>query len=513
MSFPLFAPSAMPRPVATPRHAAPKQRIKWGWLEWFLIAQTFIPAMLFLPGISSIRFVIRVASFAFALFVWFMIIQSGKARSGSHSFPASNWLKLTIGVLLLLIFHWNSNSPQSAFAQVVLYVAVFSPAFWAASALKTSKQLGRLMTIMLICNGLSALVGLGQVFRPQTFNPPFIPGVTDSDVAVGEGSASVLSYKDDYGRTIVRPCGLSDMAGSAAAAGAAAALIGLAYSLRPIGTLKRLICLGLAFCGVAVIYYSQVRQMLVMLILCLLVLMAIFSAQRSYRYAMVIGTLGAVMIVGALSWVMATSGMVVVERFLGLANENFTESYGKSRGGYVQAALTVVVWDNPVGVGLGWWGTIYGTLGDKSKPNPYWIEVMISAWVYDGGFPFLILYVGAIAVAMLDTLRIALRAKDSALKFWAAVVFASNLSVLATCFSYVTFVATIGMQFWLLSAVVHAADCRFREEAAAAARARLAASQGQGPASAAPPPPRPFPVAPPPGYPPTGPGLAQPTPP
>jgi hypothetical protein len=203
----------------------------------------------------------------------------------------------------------------------------------------------------------------------------------------------------------------------------------------------------------------------------------------------------------------------VVERFLGLANENFSESYAKSRGGYVKAALTEVIWDNPVGVGLGWWGTIYGTLGDKSKPNPYWIEVMIPAWVYDGGFPLLILYVGAIIVTMLDTLRIALRTKDRELKFWAAVVFASNLSVIATCFSYVTFVATIGMQFWLLSAVVHAADCRFREEATATARARLAGSQGQGPAPAAPPPPRPFPAAPPPGYPPTGPGLAQPAPP
>ena len=26
---------------------------------------------------------------------------------------------------------------------------------------------------------VSALVGLGQVFRPATFNPPVIPGVTD----------------------------------------------------------------------------------------------------------------------------------------------------------------------------------------------------------------------------------------------------------------------------------------------------------------------------------------------
>jgi hypothetical protein len=498
MSTPSFAPGAMPRPIATPRRAATPQHVKWGWLEWFLVAQTFIPALLFVPGLSSIRFVVRVASFALALVAWWMISQSGQVRSGSRSFPATSWLKPTIAVLLLLIFHWNSNSPQSAFAQVVLYVAVFSPAFWAASVLKTSKQLGRLMMIMLICNGLSALVGLGQVFRPQTFNPPFIPGVTDTNLEALEGAASALTYKDEFGRTIVRPCGLSDMVGSAAGAGATAALIGLAYFLRPIGNFKRLLCLGLAFCGMAVIYYSQVRTMLVMLIICLIVLMVLFTMQKSFGYATAIGTFGALVIVAALSWVMATSGMVVVERFLGLANENFSETYSKSRGGYVRAALTEIVWENPLGIGLGWWGSIYGTLGDKSKPNPYWIEVMIPAWVYDGGFPLLILYVGAIIVTMFDTLRIALRAKDRELKFWAAVVFASNLSVIATCFSYVTFVATIGIQFWLLSAVVHATDCRIREEEAAVARARLASQKAQ----AAPPQPPGYLPPQPPGYPP-----------
>ena len=75
--------------------------------------------------------------------------------------------------------------------------------------------------------------------------------------------------------------------------------------------------------------------------------------------------------------------------------------------------------------------------------------------------------------------------KDRELKFWAAVIFASNLSVIATCFSYVTFVAAIGMQFWLLAAVVHAVDHRIREETAAAARARLASSQAQAPGSSA----------------------------
>ena len=59
---------------------------------------------------------------------------------------------------------------------------------------------------------------------------------------------------------------------------------------------------------------------------------------------------------------------------------------------------------------------------------------------------------------MANTLRVALRSRDAEIRFWAAVVLASNLSVVATCFSYITFVTPIGLQFWLLSAVVHAAD-------------------------------------------------------
>jgi hypothetical protein len=97
---------------------------------------------------------------------------------------------------------------------------------------------------------------------------------------------------------------------------------------------------------------------------------------------------------------------------------------------------------------------------------------MWPAWVMDGGIPLMVLYITAIFFAMLNTLRIALRSRDKEVAFWAAVVFASNLSVLATCFSYVTFVSSIGLQFWLLAAVVHAADVRVRSSAAASARPR-----------------------------------------
>ena len=63
---------------------------------------------------------------------------------------------------------------------------------------------------------------------------------------------------------------------------------------------------------------------------------------------------------------------------------------------------------------------------------------------------------------MYDSLRIALTCKDRELAYWAAVVVASNLSIIATCFSYVTFLSPIGLQFWLLAAALHAADLRTR---------------------------------------------------
>ena len=79
-----------------------------------------------------------------------------------------------------------------------------------------------------------------------------------------------------------------------------------------------------------------------------------------------------------------------------------------------------------------------------------------------------------------------MRSKDRDVAFWAAVVLASNLGVLATCFSYVSFLSSIGLQFWLLSAIIHAADRRAR---AAAPRPR--------PAGPARPPDPPTPVYPP----------------
>jgi hypothetical protein len=473
-SIPIRRPpsaSAQPRPAS-------KAKPKWGWLEWFLIAQTFLPALLFIPGISAVRTPIRMAAYGVGLFAWIMVLRSGVRRPGAESFSPNMWLKLASGWLLLSIFNPSTNNFIAGFAHAMFYISILSPAFWTHSTVIDSKQIGRVMVILFLCNGLSAIVGLGQVFRPETFNPPVIPGLTDKTSVAYQA----LTYEDASGRRIARPCGLTDQIGAAAGAGATAALVGVCLALRPIGLFKRLFCLGVAFCGVAVIYYSQVRMILLMLVICLAALVVLFALQRNIWQATLLGGISAAMIVGAFTWVAMTSGSVVTERFMTLLTSDPSKLYHTSRGSYVQQAFEELLWTYPFGAGLGWWGQVYQFFGDKSVPTTIWVEVMWPAWIVDGGMPLTAFYVLAITAAMINSVRIALTSRSREISFWATVILASNLSVIATTFSYVTFVSPIGMQFWFLAAVLHASELRFRAESAAARpRPANAGLKGPGP--------------------------------
>jgi hypothetical protein len=410
-----------------------------------------LPALLFVPGLSAIRTPLRVAAYLVTLVAWFFVARRGTGRAAARSFPARPWLMFCTGWLVLSIFHPNGFSLVAASAQAMLYISVLSPAFWAPAALSAKQQIGRVMGLLFLCNALSSLVGVGQVFRPGTFNPPVIPAM--NNIFHGED----MKYDAGGGRIILRPCGLTDTPGGVAPAGMAAALLGLCWALRPIAGWKRLASLGLAFIGMAAIYYTQVRFTIVMLGVCLVALTALLALQRNYRQVALLGILGGGVILGASAWVVRSSGSQVTERLMTLFTSDPAKLYHESRGGFVQHAFEEVLWDYPLGYGLGWWGMIYASFGNPLEPSPIWVEVMWPAWIYDGGFPLLIAYVGAIAAAMLDSLRITLRCKDREIAYWGAVIVAFNLSILATCFSFVAFLSPIGIQFWLLSAALHAA--------------------------------------------------------
>jgi hypothetical protein len=325
---------------------------------------------------------------------------------------------------------------------------------------------------LFLCNAASALVGIGQVYRPGTFNPPVIPTMeSGSEIAVAS-----VTYLAADGRTIIRPCGLSDSPGAAAPAGSIACLLGLCLAVRPMGMFKRLACIALALAGMAVIYFCQVRAAMVMLFVCIVGLSFLFSVRRHYRQAMLLGVGSVLMVFVAAVWVVSAVGDVGTKRFMSLIEERPDELYQGARGRFVQETFETLIWQSPLGSGLGRWGQAFGYFGDHSagyggERGMIWVEVQWPGWVVDGGIPLLVMYVTALVLAMLDTLRIALHCKDNDLAYWAAVVFALNLATVAATFSASPFVAPYGIGFWLMSAAIHAAELRSHEESARSRRA------------------------------------------
>ena len=209
-----------------------------------------------------------------------------------------------------------------------------------------------------------------------------------------------MMYQALDGRRIMRPCGLTDSPGGARPPATAAALIGLCWALRPISAWKRLACLGFAFLGVAAIYYTQVRVSFVMLVICLVGLTGMFVLQRNYRQAALLTTGGVVLVLASLAWVSRLRRRRGGAAVHALVNNDPASYYYEQPGGVRSSCLR----GRPVGVPA---GLRHGLVGDdlrelrqQGHPQPIWVEVMWPAWIYDGGLPLLIVYVGALAAAM-----------------------------------------------------------------------------------------------------------------
>jgi hypothetical protein len=216
----------------------------------------------------------------------------------------------------------------------------------------------------------------------------------------------------------------------------------------------------MVFLSVAVIYYTQIRSILLVLVLSMVVFTALLLLQGRAATAMSLVVGGAAMIVGPLFWVARRMGSVF-DRF-GTVATGDKNVIMQSRGIFVWDTISRGMWESPLGYGLGWWGMVHALFHLPGKMSTVWVEVMITAWVVDGGLPLLIGYFGAVLVATYSSLRIALGNGDRNVAYWAAVVTASNVGAVALCFSYQVFLSPIGLQFWLLNATLYGADLRAR---------------------------------------------------
>src|SRR5579862_6428337 len=170
--------------------------------EWFAISQTLLPALLLVPGSQAYRFPLRVGAYAISLvaFVLWWFDKGGK-QQGKH--PAERFLLMALFVVVLSIAHPNTNSMFAGVAQALLYFAIFCPLFWARGYVTTRRQMVRVLAVLLICNGVNAMVGVLQVYDPNRWMPTlseFYSGGT----APTNAMRGAVTYMGPNGEAIVR---------------------------------------------------------------------------------------------------------------------------------------------------------------------------------------------------------------------------------------------------------------------------------------------------------------------
>jgi hypothetical protein len=426
-----------------------------GFAEWFVVAQTAIPALLFLPGSQALRLPIRVGAYGIALAGLALWCLRGRPRTLRH--PSEGWLCVAGLWLAIMIAHPQTSTLAAGIGQTVLYVAVFSALFWAPSHVDRPQALVRILAILLICNGLNATVGVLQVYDPGRWMPP------ELSFAFGERSTALATavYKGANGRLIIRPPGLFDSPGAVCGPGTVAAVLGLIFAAQPLAWWQRLGSLALSVAGLAAIYLSHVRANFVITLGMMVVYGGLLMVQRERRRAATFVGLSALVLVTAFLGSSLLGGESIGQRFATLFAEDPRALYFASRGAQLSHGVSEFVTEYPFGAGLARWGMMNLYFADPSNLDApaLWAEIQPNAWALDGGPLLIVLYAGALLAVGRAQWQLVRQLPDDDRR-WAAAVMAVNAGTIALVFSFVPFTTQVGLQFWFLEGALHGAMIR-----------------------------------------------------
>lgn len=432
--------------------AQTSEKTQWGFPEFFVISQTAFPAILFLPGTQVLRLPLRVAAFGISLATlawWFQ----RRRRLISH--PAGHWLVLALVYLLLMIFHPTTNSTLAGLAQVMLYLSVMAPVFWAPAMVRTPQRLIRLLVILLVCNGINSLVGVLQVYAPAYFMPQEFSSV----ISLMKYGMSTYTYINAAGKLAVRPPGLFDTPGAVCAAGMVASLLGFVFFVNQKKVSHRIACLFFGIAGVAAVYLSQVRTALLIMagMMAVYVVMIWLIQKQRVKAVVFLGVAGLLMTL-LFAFTIARSGQASVKRYNALTESNpIAVYYAANRGAQMESGFTDLLPAYPLGAGLGRWGMMRLYFGDESNIDSplIWAELQFPAWILDGGVVLMILYCFALLATVWYELKIAKGATEEKLRQIAPIVVAVNMGTLLLVFGFTPFTTQLGMQYWFLAGALH----------------------------------------------------------
>ena len=449
MSFEAFASPAIEQTHTT--------RAPWGFPELFVISQTALPALLYLPGTQPFRLPIRISAFAISLvaLAWWLVT----SRHNIRPTRSQSWIAAVAGLLTLMLFHPNTPSLVAGLAHLAVYIAVLAPLFWAPMLVNSPERLARLLWLLLICSGINSAVGVLQAYDPARWLPAEFSRFLTENADMGLGP---VTYIGPHGERLVRPPGLFDTPGAVAGPGMSAALLGLVFATSGIAVWKRALSLGFAAAGLAAIYLSQVRISLVIACCDAGDLRAVTFRQKRIARASLFSLLAGGTVVGAFVLALTLGGSTIQERVMTLFSSDPISVYHNARGVQLTITFRELLFEYPFGAGLARWGMAAAYfLSTNSDSPPIWAEIQFTSWIIDGGILLIVLYMVALGIVPLAQWKVATREAYPRLATCAAVVLSANVGVAALIFSFTPFNTQIGLQYWFLAGALHGVAARY----------------------------------------------------
>src|SRR5690349_5430607 len=106
------------RAIAVAEAAVPV-RVPFGFAEIFVLSQTALPALLYLPGTQPFRLPIRFSAFGISLaaFAWYQI----ESTTQTPRSKAQPWVAAIMSLLAVMLFHPETGSFTGGLAHMAVY--------------------------------------------------------------------------------------------------------------------------------------------------------------------------------------------------------------------------------------------------------------------------------------------------------------------------------------------------------------------------------------------------------
>ena len=430
--------------------------IPWGFAEVFIISQTALPALLYLPGSQAFRLPIRFSAFAISLaaFAWYQVESTTQAPRSKMQ----PWVAAIMALLAVMLFHPETTSLVGGIAHMAVYFSVLAPLFWAPEFVKSPEQLARLLWLLLFCSGANAVVGVLQVYDPARWLPAEFSRIVTSNRTPSARSRYIGAHgaADRPAAGTVRHARRRRRPGDVRGA-ARAGLRGQRHS----DVAARDFARGRGRGVRGHLSEPGSRQPrrhrrddgdLLPGVRCA---RGARRAARSSAFSR------------AASWSRACrsrsrwAGTGISDRVNSLFVSDPFSVYQGARGSQLSYTFFDLLFQYPLGAGLGRWGMAAGYFGSNNSNSPgIWAEIQFTGWMIDGGALMVAIYVGSLLID--DAQSVADCAGDavSAPRVCGAVILAAGLGPFLMIVSFTPFVAQIGIRYWFLAGALHGVASR-----------------------------------------------------